>query len=77
MRTKKIGDQSPLRVPAVSAKKTATLPLLIASLKSKGRSMIARMGKRKHDDGSYQLLYKLIDDAIFAKIYWQQRGLLS
>jgi uncharacterized protein (UPF0264 family) len=35
MRTKKIGDQSPLRVPAVSAKKTANLPLLIASLKLK------------------------------------------
>ena len=56
MRTKKIGDQSPLRVPAVSAKKTATLPLLVASLKSKGRSMIAKMGKRKQDNGSYQLL---------------------
>ena len=33
MRTKKIGDRSPLRVPAASAKKSATLPLLIASLK--------------------------------------------
>ena len=53
MRTKKIGDRSPLRVPAVSAKKTATLPLLIASLKSKGRLMIAKMGKRKQDDGTY------------------------
>ena len=74
MRTKKFGDQSPLRVPAVSAKKTANLPLLIASLKSKGRSMIARMGKRKQDDGSYQLLYKLIDDAIFAKIYLAAEG---
>lgn len=29
MRTKKIGDQSPLRVPAVSAKKIATLPFLL------------------------------------------------
>jgi hypothetical protein len=64
-------------VPAVSAKKTANLPLLIASLKLKGRSMIARMGKRKQDDGSYQLLYKLIDDAIFAKIYLAAAGLLS
>ena len=36
--------------------------------------MIARMGKRKHDDGSYQLLYKLIDDAIFAKIYLAAEG---
>ena len=69
MRTMKIGDRSPLRVPAVSAKKTATLPLLIASLKSKGRLMISKMGKRKQDNGSYQLLYKQIDDAIFAKIY--------
>ena len=43
MRTKKIGDQSPLRVPAVSAKKIATLPFLIASLKSKGRLMIAKI----------------------------------
>ena len=74
MRTKKIGDQSPLRVPAVSAKKTATLPLLIASLKSKGRLMIAKLGKHKQDDGSYQLLYKQIDDAIFAKIYLSSEG---
>ena len=69
MRTKKIGDRSPLRVLAVSAKKIATLPVLIASLKSKGRLMIAKLGKRKQDDGSYQLMYKQIDDAIFAKIY--------
>ena len=69
MRTEKIGDRSPLRVPAASAKKTATLPLLIASLKSKGRLMIAKMGKRKQENGIYQLLYKQIDDAIFAKIY--------
>ena len=74
MRTKKIGDRSPLRVPAVSAKKTATLHLLIASLKSKGRLMIAKMGKRKQDDGSYQLLYKQVDDAIFAKIYLSSEG---
>ena len=74
MRTKKIGDRSPLRVPAVSAKKTATLTLLIASLKSKGRLMIAKMGKRKQDDGSYQLLYKQVDDAIFAKIYLSSEG---
>ena len=74
MRTKKIGDRSPLRVPAVSAKKTATLPLLIASLKSKGRLMIAKLGKRKQDDGSYQLQYKQIDDAIFAKIYLAAEG---
>ena len=63
MRTKKIGDRSPLRAPAVSAKKTATFPLLIASLKSKGRLMIAKMGKRKQDD-----------DAIFAKIYLSSEG---
>ena len=74
MRTKKIGDQSPLRVPAVSAKKTATLPLLVASLKSKGRSMIAKMGKREQDDGSFQLLNKQIDDAIFAKFYSSSEG---
>ena len=74
MRTKKIGDQSPLRAPAVSAKKTATLPRLIASLKSKGRLMIAKMGKRKQDNGNYQLLYKQIDDAIFAKIYLSSEG---
>ena len=74
MRTKKIGDQSPLRVPAVSAKKIATLPFLIASLKSKGRLMIAKIGKRKQDNGSYQLLYKQIDDAIFAKIYLSSEG---
>lgn len=74
MRTKKIGDQSPLRVPAVSAKKIATLPFLIASLKSKGRLMIARIGKRKQDNGNYQLLYKQIDDAIFAKIYLSSEG---
>ena len=74
MRTKKISDQSTLRVPAVSAKKTATLPRLIAPLKSKGRLMIAKMGKRKQDNGSYQLLYKQIDDAIFAKIYLSSEG---
>ena len=74
MRTEKIGDRSPLRVPAVSAKKTATLPLLIASLKSKGRLMIAKLGKRKKDEGSYHLLYKQIDDAIFAKIYLSSAG---
>jgi hypothetical protein len=55
-------------------KKTATLPLLIASLKSKGRLMIAKMGKRKQDDGTYQLLYKQDDDAIFAKIYLSSEG---
>ena len=77
MRTKKIGDRSPLRVPAVSAKKTATLPLLNASLKSKGRLMIAKLGKHKQDDGSYQLLYKQIDDAIFTKFICHQRGLSS
>ena len=74
MRPKKIGDRSPLRATAVSAKKTATLPLLIASLKSKGRLMIAKMGKRKQDDGTYQLLYKQDDDAIFAKIYLSSEG---
>ena len=31
--------------------------------------MIAKIGKRKQDNGNYQLLYKQIDDAIFAKIY--------
>ena len=78
MRTKKIGDRSPLRVPAVSAKKTVTFPLLIASLKSKGRVMIAKMGKRKQDNCSYQLLYKMIDDAIFAKKFTcHHRGLSS
>ena len=76
MRTKKIGDRSPLRVLAVSAKKIATLPVLIASLKSKGRLMIAKLGKRKQDDGSYQLMYKQIDDAIFAKIYLSSEGTL-
>ena len=55
-------------------KKTATLPLLIASLKSKGRLIIAKMGKRKQDDGTYQLLYKQDDDAIFAKIYLSSEG---
>ena len=35
MRTKKIGDRSPLRVPAVSAKKTATLPLFDCILEIK------------------------------------------
>ena len=69
MRTKKIGDQSPLRVPAVSAKKIATLPFLIASLKSKGPLMNAKIGKRKQYNGNYQLLYKQMDDAILAKIY--------
>jgi hypothetical protein len=37
--------------------------------------MLAKMGKRIQDDGSYQLQYKQIDDAIFAKFTWQQRGL--
>ena len=36
--------------------------------------MIAKMGKRKQDDGSYQLLYKQVDDAIFAKIYLSSEG---
>ena len=63
MRPKKIGDRCPLRARAVFAKKTATLPLLIVSLKSKGRLMIAKMGKRKQDD-----------DAIFAKIYLSSEG---
>ena len=36
--------------------------------------MIAKMGKRKQDDGSFQLLYKQIDDAIFAKIYLSSEG---
>ena len=36
--------------------------------------MIAKMGKRKQDDGSVQLLYKQIDDAIFAKIYLSSEG---
>ena len=36
--------------------------------------MIAKMGKRKQDDGSYQLLYKQDDDAIFAKIYLSSEG---
>ena len=36
--------------------------------------MIAKMGKRKQDDCSYQLLYKQIDDAIFAKIYLSSEG---
>jgi len=31
--------------------------------------MIAKLGKRKQDERSYQLLYKQIDDAIFAQIY--------
>ena len=74
MRPKKIGDRSPLRAWVVSAKKTATLPMLIVSLKSKGRLMIAKMGKRKQDDGTYQLLYKQDDDAIFAKIYLSSEG---
>ena len=74
MRTKKIGDRSPLRVLAASAKKIATLPVLIASLKLKGRLMIAKMGKRKQDKGSYQLLYKQVDHAIFAKIYLSSEG---
>ena len=77
MRTKKIGDRSPLRAPAVSAKKTATLPLLIASLKSTGRLMIAKMGKRKQDDGTYQLLCKHVHDAILQKFTCHQRGLSS
>jgi hypothetical protein len=50
------------------------LPLLIASLKSKGRLMIAKKGKRKQDGGTYQLLYKQDDDAIFAKIYLPSEG---
>ena len=36
--------------------------------------MLAKMGKRKQDDGSYQLQYKQIDDAIFAKIYLAAEG---
>ena len=36
--------------------------------------MIAKMGKRKQDNGTYQLLYKQIDDAIFAKIYLSSEG---
>ena len=36
--------------------------------------MIAKLGKHKQDDGSYQLLYKQIDDAIFAKIYLSSEG---
>ena len=36
--------------------------------------MIAKMGKRKQDDGSYQLLYKQVDDAIFSKIYLSSEG---
>ena len=76
MRTKKIGDQSPLRVPAVSAKKIAMLPFLIASLKSKGRLMIAKIGKRKQDNGNYQLLYKQMDDAFSAKIYFSSQGII-
>ena len=36
--------------------------------------MVAKMGKRKQDDGTYQLLYKQIDDAIFAKIYLSSEG---
>ena len=36
--------------------------------------MLAKMGKRKQDDCSYQLQYKQIDDAIFAKIYLAAEG---
>ena len=36
--------------------------------------MIAKMGKRKQDNSSYQSLYKQIDDAIFAKIYLSSEG---
>ena len=36
--------------------------------------MISKMGKRKQDNGSYQLLYKQIDDAIFAKICLSSEG---
>ena len=36
--------------------------------------MIAKMGKRQQDNGSYQLLYKQIDDVIFAKIYLSSEG---
>ena len=36
--------------------------------------MIAKIGKRKQDNGNYQLLYKQIDDAIFAKIYLSSEG---
>lgn len=36
--------------------------------------MIAKMGKHKQDNGCYQLLYKQIDDAIFAKIYLSSEG---
>jgi hypothetical protein len=56
MRSKKIGVLSLSRVPAFSAKNTTALPLLIASLKSKGRSMIAKLSKRNQDVGCYQLL---------------------
>ena len=69
MRPKKIGVRSPLRVPAVSAKKTVSMTLLIDSLKSKGKSLIAKMVRRHQDEGCYQLLYKQVDDEIFVKIY--------
>ena len=36
--------------------------------------MIAKMGKRKQDDGTYQLLYKHVDGAIFARIYLSSEG---
>lgn len=36
--------------------------------------MIAKLGKHKQDDGSYQSLYKQIEDAIFAKIYLSSEG---
>ena len=32
------------------------------------------MGKRKQDDGTYQLLCKHVHDAIFAKIYFSSEG---
>jgi len=76
MRPKKIGVLSPSRVPAFSAKNTTALPLLIASLKSKGRSMIAKLSKRNQDVGCYQLLYKQVNDAIFAKIYLASEGII-
>ena len=69
MRPKKIGVRSPLRVPSVSAKKTATLTHLMDSLKSKGTSMIAKVRRRDQRQGCYQLLSKQADDVIYVKIY--------
>ena len=45
------------------------MTLLIDSLKSKGKSLIAKMVRRHQDEGCYQLLYKQVDDEIFVKIY--------